>query len=215
MWQRFRISRLRSPSTLQFTLVLGVAALLPMEAHYERSSAATRGPDPGIDYVQREVIVTLAVGCGPVGGPSLAPPQFGIAALDDLIEMFDGIELVPAVPGSGTNSGHFMERMFLFRYAADVDAQDVVAEFEEDACIEYVGLNEIVSLQFYGTKRFEPDDVTTEFERQWNLDTLVTDDRLDIDAPEAWAIQAGASGDQLRHDTEPELRSLVLADPQP
>ena len=43
---------------------------------------------------------------------------------------------------------------------------------------------------YFGTVRHEPDDVY--FYTQWSLDTLdAQGDRIDIDAPEAWAIERG------------------------
>ncbi len=191
----FKSPRYRRPYHRIGSLLIAITCFL-ISSYQSSNGKATPQESlaPGVDYVQNEVIVTLTVGCMPTAVQSLSPPQFGVSALDVIVDELDGIVLIPAIVSGATQPSGFTRRMFLFRYSAAIDAQDAVAEFEGLSCVEYVGLNEIVPLRFYGTRRFVPDPSVTEFERQWHLDTLVTDDRIDIDAPEAWEIQRGAPG---------------------
>jgi subtilisin family serine protease len=122
-----------------------------------------------------------------------SPPQFGIASVDEVLAQYDPTVIRPfLVSASGAAQSAAVDRLmrtWVVYYSDEENPHAVVAELSSSPAIEAVFVNGLVTKYYGGTERVEPDD--TEFENQWNLDN--DDDRVDIDAPEAWAIEAGDS----------------------
>jgi Subtilase family/Right handed beta helix region len=121
-----------------------------------------------------------------------SPPQFGIASVDEVLGQHGPTAIHPfLVSPSGAQSTAVDEltRTYVVYYSDEENPHVVVAELSSSPAIEAVFVNGLVTKYYGGTERVLPDD--TAFEHQWNLDNA--DDRVDIDAPEAWAIEAGDS----------------------
>jgi hypothetical protein len=124
---------------------------------------------------------------------SPSQPSFGILELDSLIQLHGGEQiekLTPSYVGARAESERLLDGTFLLKCRGAFDAQEIVAKFRQLPYFDYVDLNHLFEIEYFGTQRFVP-DTTTKFGDQWNLDTLTTGDRTDIDAPEAWAIEKG------------------------
>jgi hypothetical protein len=150
----------------------------------------------GIDYVQGQVVLTFAPSYAPNATAfSPAPPGVGTSSIDSLLQYYEGFELRKLVSTFDTytsEAGQRLERTYLFRYEADIDAQDLADQFLQLPYFERVELNLILHLEPAGTRRFVPGD-TTLFADQWYFDNSDSGDSSDIDLPEAWAIEPGGN----------------------
>jgi len=114
-----------------------------------------------------------------------SPPQFGIASVDEVLGQHGPTAIHPfLVSPSGAQSTAVDEltRTYVVYYSDEENPHVVVAELSSSPAIEAVFVNGLVTKYYGGTERVLPDD--TAFEHQWNLDNA--DDRVDIDAPEAY-----------------------------
>jgi hypothetical protein len=149
---------------------------------------------PGEDYIQGEVVVTFAPAYAPTPSSfSPSPPSSGSSPIDSIFEYYEAVELRKLVSTFDTftsTEGQQLERTYLFRYQAEVDAQDMAEELSQLPYFESVELNLVLHLESHGTQRFVPGD-TTRFSDQWYFDNSDSGDVSDIDLPEAWVIEPG------------------------
>lgn len=128
---------------------------------------------------------------------SLGGARFGIEQLDSLIESHEGAHLEKLLSTYGaarTPAGRSLERTFVLYYDDGTDPSELVSECSQLPCIERAFVDEIMTPCFYGVVRELPLDLVFDnFESnqigQWSLD--YSRDSVDIDAPEAWAIEKG------------------------
>jgi hypothetical protein len=182
----------RSNTVLLVACVLVSTLLLAGRAAREPEGKAL---EPGVDFVPGEVIVTFLPSHMPVkGGVSLAEPRFGVTALDIVIQRHGAVrmrKLTPSYDQGRSESKSRLARTFLIKFGEGTNIESVIAELSRMRHFELVTFNRIVKLQFGGTNRYDPTVPGSKFPSQWNLDNE-DDDRVDIDAPEAWAIERGS-----------------------
>jgi hypothetical protein len=154
---------------------------------------------PEIDYVPGQIIITFQSASAPDSlDVTEAPPSCGVGAVDSLMTAYSALRLVKVFPEyDSPNLDGFLSRMFVIHLPDTVDVEDALAQFVELPELEYADLNRIYAIEYHGTKRLAPPTETTKFDEQWHLDGDLyfpdQDGRVDIDAPEAWAITRGDS----------------------
>jgi len=120
------------------------------------------------------------------------PASFGIAGIDSIVDTLEGArieKLIPTYHRHLTESGGRLERTYILHYTSDIDPQDLVSVFSSRPEFEAVLVSRFANITEFGTQRHEPLDSMFANGYQWNLDSA--NDSLDIDAPEAWAIERG------------------------
>jgi hypothetical protein len=146
---------------------------------------------PNVDYVQGEVIVVFFDPLRPLpSAVSLTPPRFGIQQLDNFLRQRGAIKmerLVTSFDMCQSAGGRRLERTYLIQFPLAQEAIDLLGLLSEMPQLERVALNRMYEKRYYSLKQFIP-DTTTEFDQQWNLHHPTTD-KVDIDMPEAWAIE--------------------------
>jgi len=146
---------------------------------------------PGVDYVQGEVIVVFSEASRP--SPSavrLAEARVGIQQVDDLLEEHEALKLerlVTSFDECKSRSGRRLERTYLLRFPQTKEAIQLRQSLAEMPQIESASLNRLRQKRFYGVKRYVPQGVWFS-NYHWHLDHA-SNDKVDIDAPEAWAIE--------------------------
>jgi hypothetical protein len=129
-------------------------------------------------------------GLPPASGVSLENAIFGISQLDSLLDVHLASHMIKVLPTYGTQvhpAASRLERTFVVYYTSGVDPITVAAQLEMLGIVERSVPNQKLWKHYGGTRRFLPLD--SWFPDQWNLDNA--DDRIDIDAPEAWEIEKG------------------------
>ncbi len=124
---------------------------------------------------------------------SLQSARFGIADVDSVLEAHAAVRVakfLPTYASETSEAGRYLERSFIVYYQDGTDPATLVDELSRFACFEEVQVNARLVKDYGGTKVLLPKD--SAFQEQWNLNNPL-DDRLDIDAPEAWAIETGDS----------------------
>jgi parallel beta-helix repeat protein len=121
------------------------------------------------------------------------PPTLGQPAIDAILRNHEAIQIRKVMSNWGeftsSPSGDYMDRLFLLYYN---DGMDPAVISEELASLPHFDLahpDYYLNLVYFGTHQHFPPEV--EFNNQWNLHFDNIDDRVDIDGPEAWAIQRG------------------------
>ena len=151
----------------------------------------------GIDstlYVPGEVLITFTAQCAPdpLEISTHAPATFGNLQIDTMMAAL-GIEAISKVVRPTENpigeASRRIDCMYVLMFDTTLAVASVIESLSALACIERISPNWIIPVELLGTRRYEPQG--TQFSQQWYLDTLVVGDYLDIDAPEAWAIEWG------------------------
>ncbi len=123
---------------------------------------------------------------------SLTEPHFGIPALDYFLKVHKAKKLeriLTTYDKCKSEAGKRLERTFTIKYDDGTDAQEIVRKLSSFPYFELVKLNRRYKKIYYGgVKRFVP-GAPTKFNKQWNLDYYK--DTVDLDMPEAWAIERG------------------------
>ncbi len=118
----------------------------------------------------------------------------GIQPLDDIIAAHQGTRLTKLKAGYfseySSEAAAILGRTFVLEYEDGTDPAVFVAELSALPYFRFVEVNPKLQVVYFGTQRYEPSDNYFQNGHQWNLDSIV-DDREDIDAPEAWAIERG------------------------
>ncbi len=161
------------------------------------ASGRVSGANSTIDstlYVPGELLVTFTEDCAP--NPSEVsnnPVTFGSSELDNIFASLGLTQITKVIESVVNPIGEailIVDRMYVLAVDSEAQLNDIREALLESDCFESVSLNWIMPTAVCGTRRFEP-GAETEFDLQWNLDTTITGDILDIDMPEAWEIQRG------------------------
>lgn len=147
-----------------------------------------------VDCVEGMVVIRLHASQTPSRtAMASSTPSFGIAAVDEILAphgLVDIWALLPHVTNAAQSDlVEQLTRTYVVHYADDENPHTVVAELASSPAVENAHVNERITKYYFGTKRATPVDGEFAAGRQWNLDNA--DDRADIDAPEAWAIETG------------------------
>ena len=155
------------------------------------------------EYISGELIVTFS----PAGIPDQVetvrvPARTGIQELDSVLSGL-GLRAIqkfePSYAYSRTLGAHPFLRMYLIRYDAAIDPEDVRSMLADSPYVERVSVNRVLSKRYGGTRQVVP--ASNLFDDQWYFHDPENDD-ADVDAPEAWAITAGDSSVVIAiHDT--------------
>ena len=141
------------------------------------------------DCVDGMVVLRLL----PAQNPSLSasPPALGIQAIDQVLAQYSPTIIRPFLASpSGVAQSEVVDQMlrtYIVYYADAESPHVVVADLLASAAVETAFVNRLATKHYFGTRRVVPTD--SEFGNQWNLENA--NDQIDIDAPEAWAIEAG------------------------
>jgi hypothetical protein len=140
-------------------------------------------------YFQGQVIIELASDAL-VTEPTLGLRSFGVADVDSVLKLHGVIAIESLVPKGRdyrSSAGRKLARTFRVWYTDGADPLGLAEKLSLLPSIKKASPNRRQELMYLGTPSFTPSD--TMFAIQWNLDFV--DDRVDIDAPEAWAIERG------------------------
>ncbi len=116
--------------------------------------------------------------------------HFGGGAIDDMLDQHQVTRIKRLLSSRGdarSAGGKRLQRTFIVHYAAEVDPASLAADLRELDGIESATVDRYVNVYYFGETRAVP--VDTEFPDQWSLD--YPRDSVDIDMPEAWAIEKG------------------------
>lgn len=145
---------------------------------------------------QGVVIVTLRFACASqLGESGPLATAFGIASVDAALSGLDisKIQRLAPVDASATSEGgRWLYRTYSVWYENDANPHDVVSQLTSLSCVEYAEVDKVLEPCFFGTARAIPLDqyFSGPIWRQWSLDYSA--DSVDVDAPEAWAIEKGS-----------------------
>jgi hypothetical protein len=141
------------------------------------------------DCVEGMVVLRLF----PAQNPALtaSPPTLGIQAVDQVLAQYSPTLIRPFLvsPSAVAQSEAVdqMTRTYIVYYSDSESPHVVVADLLASAVVETAFVNKVLTKYYFGTNRVIPTD--SEFHNQWNLENA--NDQVDIDAPEAWAIEMG------------------------
>ncbi len=171
---------------------LSVAAFALLAQDVPPSRAQTTYLVPGIDYVPGELILSFREHSVPSDSIlALWPGRIGVPGVDQVLTNYgtSGLKrLLPRrEPISSTNVRR-LERTFVVRFTENVDPMQFVMALRDEQYFDYVIVNRIVEREYYSLARWEP-STSSAFDEQWYFDS--PNDKLDIDMPEAWAIERG------------------------
>jgi subtilisin family serine protease len=131
---------------------------------------------------------------------SFSECRFGIANIDEVLAAHDGLRIEKVLPTwqeASSPGGQRLERTFIVYYADGADPMVLANDLRTLPYFDDVILDEIVVPCLFGEVRETPTDPNfSDFQGnhvgQWNLEYYR--DSVDIDAPEAWAIEKGDEG---------------------
>jgi hypothetical protein len=115
---------------------------------------------------------------------------FGIPRLDAILARHAPDRLtrfLPSYSGAKSAGGRSLQRTFVLYYNSGVDPMFLADELRQLPYFDRVTVDEIVPTVYFGVVRDTPGDL--DFSDQWSLDWWR--DSVDIDIPEAWAIEKG------------------------
>ena len=121
---------------------------------------------------------------------SLSDATFGVTDLDTLLSSYGAFKLEKLLPGYGvakTSAGRRLNRVYIIHYSGSMAAGELASALSSLPYFDTVSVDHIIPSCYFGTVTEIPDD--EKFSDQWSLD--YSRDSVDIDMPEAWAIEKG------------------------
>lgn len=160
------------------------------------------------EFTPGQVIVRFTPASAPTAGQVTSPPPaFGISSIDNILTshgVYAIEKYIPSYSGEGLaaaiatgdqtaiDAAGRLERTYIVYYSAVTEPSVVSSELAALSSVEMAKGNKLLEQLYGGTVQTFPSDlIQAGANQQWSFHYDLTDDRADIDAPEAWSIERG------------------------